>query len=81
MGENTKIEWCYHTVNLWHGCAKVHTGCKNCYAETQAKRWGFDIWGVFLKNAVQNLRSSLFFKQIDKVRPIPPDLLIREKPF
>ena len=45
MGENTKIEWCDHTVNLWHGCAKVHTGCKNCYAETQAKRWGFDIWG------------------------------------
>lgn len=45
MAENTKIEWCDHTVNLWHGCAKVHTGCKNCYAETQAKRWGFDIWG------------------------------------
>ena len=45
MAENTKIEWCDHTVNLWHGCAKVHTGCKNCYAETQVKRWGFDISG------------------------------------
>ena len=56
MAENTKIEWCDHTVNLWHGCAKVHPGCKNA--------------GV-----------PYFFKQIDKVRPIPPDLLIREKPF
>ncbi|MEM9648861.1 MAG: DUF5131 family protein [Bacteroidota bacterium] len=45
MAQNSKIEWTDHTVNLWHGCAKKHTGCKNCYAETLAKRWGNNIWG------------------------------------
>lgn len=33
MAENSKIEWCDHTVNLWWGCEKVNAGCKNCYAE------------------------------------------------
>lgn len=46
MGQDSKIEWTHHTADLWHGCAKVHTGCKNCYAEKQAKRFGSDIWGV-----------------------------------
>ena len=45
MAENSKIEWTDHTLNLWWGCTKVHTGCKNCYAETLSKRWGNDIWG------------------------------------
>ena len=45
MAENTKIEWCDHTVNLWHGCTKVHAGCDNCYAEKTEVRWGFDVWG------------------------------------
>lgn len=43
--ENSKIEWTDHTINLWHGCTKVHEGCDNCYAETLAKRWKNDIWG------------------------------------
>lgn len=45
MAENSKIEWTDHTVNLWWGCAKVHTGCKNCYAESLSNRYGNDIWG------------------------------------
>lgn len=45
MAQNTKIEWCHHTVNLWHGCTKVHAGCDHCYAEKMSKRWGHDIWG------------------------------------
>lgn len=45
MAQNSKIEWTDHTVNLWWGCTKVHTGCKNCYAETLSKRWDNDIWG------------------------------------
>ncbi len=45
MAENSKIEWTDHTLNLWWGCAKVHTGCKNCYAETLSNRWGNDVWG------------------------------------
>lgn len=46
MALETKIEWCDATVNLWWGCAKIHTGCRNCYAETLSHRWGNDIWGV-----------------------------------
>lgn len=45
MGANTKIEWCDHTYNPWHGCTKVSPGCANCYAEQGNKlpvrvRWG-----------------------------------------
>ena len=45
MAENSKIEWCNHTANLWWGCTKVHSGCDHCYALTFAKRVGNDIWG------------------------------------
>lgn len=45
MGENTKIEWADHTASFWEGCTKVAPGCKNCYAETYAKRVGNDVWG------------------------------------
>lgn len=37
----TKIEWTDRTWNPVSGCTKVSEGCKNCYAETIAKRfWG-----------------------------------------
>lgn len=39
MGENSKIEWCDHTVNLWHGCYEVHKGCDHCYAKTLSNRY------------------------------------------
>lgn len=39
MGENTKIEWCDHTLNPWEGCQKVSPACDNCYAETRNARW------------------------------------------
>lgn len=45
MGQNTKIEWCNHTGNLWWGCTEVHTGCDNCYANVLSNRWGNDLWG------------------------------------
>jgi protein gp37 len=35
MAENSKIEWCDHTVNFWWGCTKVSPACLNCYAERQ----------------------------------------------
>ena len=44
MAKDSKIEWCDHTVNLWHGCTKVHAGCDNCYAEKLAHRFGTE-WG------------------------------------
>jgi protein gp37 len=55
--ENSKIEWTDHTVNLWWGCSKVHTGCKNCYAETLSKRFKNDIWG---ENTNRKLIKSSF---------------------
>lgn len=37
----TKIEWADRVWNPVTGCTKVSQGCKNCYAETMAKRfWG-----------------------------------------
>ncbi|NUB14545.1 DUF5131 family protein [Azospirillum brasilense] len=35
MGENSKIEWCHHTLNPWIGCTKVSPACDNCYAEKE----------------------------------------------
>ncbi len=45
MAQNTSIEWTDHTFNPWWGCVKVSDGCKFCYAETLAKRYGHDNWG------------------------------------
>lgn len=62
MAENTKIEWADHTVNLWWGCSKVNAGCKNCYAEALANRFGGGIWGEkakrkLIKSAFKDLRK------------------------
>ncbi|AZA58604.1 phage Gp37/Gp68 family protein [Chryseobacterium shandongense] len=38
MMKNSKIEWTDATWNPSTGCNKVTAGCKNCYAETMAKR-------------------------------------------
>lgn len=45
MAKNSAIEWTHHTFNPWWGCTKVSPACKNCYAETFARRVGQDIWG------------------------------------
>lgn len=45
MAENSKIEWTNHTFNPWEGCTKVSEGCKNCYAEARANRFGTVKWG------------------------------------
>lgn len=44
MGQDSKIEWTDHTFNPWWGCTHVHEGCRHCYAETWAKRFGVE-WG------------------------------------
>lgn len=44
MALDSKIEWTHHTANLWWGCANVHEGCDNCYAEKWANRYGVK-WG------------------------------------
>ena len=44
MAQNSSIEWTDHTFNPWWGCTKVSPACDHCYAETWARRMGFDIW-------------------------------------
>lgn len=66
MAENSKIEWCDHTINLWWGCSKVHTGCKNCYAENTARRWGQNIWGE--NSPRREVKSS--FRDLNKYQKI-----------
>lgn len=45
MSTETGIQWTDHTFNPWWGCLRVSPGCEHCYAETLAKRFGFDVWG------------------------------------
>lgn len=49
MGKDSKISWTNHTFNPYWGCTKIAAGCKHCYAETLANRFGL-AWGG------QNLR-------------------------
>lgn len=58
MAQDSKIEWCTHTANLWWGCTEVHEGCDNCYASTLSKRWGNDLWG---NTKPRKLISKTFF--------------------
>jgi protein gp37 len=44
VGENTQIEWTDHTFSPWWGCTRVSPGCRHCYAETMAARFGTK-WG------------------------------------
>lgn len=45
MAADTKIEWADDSVSIWWGCTHHGVGCKNCYAESIAKRFGGNIWG------------------------------------
>lgn len=39
MAENSKIEWCDHSMNFWIGCQEVSPACDNCYARVQNAHW------------------------------------------
>ena len=39
MAQVTTIEWTDLSWNPTHGCSRVSTGCKNCYAETKSRRY------------------------------------------
>ena len=58
MGKS-KIEWTTYTFNPWTGCSKIGEGCRNCYAETYARRWGLE-WGV---NARREVMSEAYWRQ------------------
>lgn len=75
MGENTKIEWCHHTVNFWWGCAmaflpdgNLSEECRNCYALMLSKVFsrGRATWGKYGKRWIRHeaARSELY--KLDK---------------
>ena len=66
MGIESKIEWCHGTINLWHGCTKVHAGCDHCYAEVLSNRWGNNVWG----NDVPRKHIASAFGELDKMQKI-----------
>lgn len=59
MAENSAIEWTDSTANFWWGCEKVSPGCKHCYADTLAKRYGKKIWGS-PKNTTREQKKSVW---------------------
>lgn len=64
MAENSKIEWCHHTFNVWEGCEKVSAGCANCYAERRDKQYhGGNHWGP---NGTRKMMSESYWKQPHK---------------
>jgi protein gp37 len=66
MAQNSKIEWCHHTANLWWGCTSVHSGCDNCYAEVLSKRFGDNVWG----NNSPRKQIKSFWKDLNKYQNI-----------
>ena len=44
MSDNSKIEWTTHTFNPWWGCSRVSPGCRFCYADRDAQRYGHQLW-------------------------------------
>lgn len=55
MGAKTEILWTDATFNPWWGCTKISEACEHCYAETWAKRCGWDTFG--------SDRQRRFFKE------------------
>lgn len=45
MGKDSGVEWCDHTFNPIWGCVKCDPGCEQCYADSLASRFGYDVWG------------------------------------
>jgi len=68
MGKTTIIAWTDHTWNMAWGCTKVSAGCKNCYADTLADRYGWrdggnsgpKIWG---KNAARRIFGESHWRE------------------
>lgn len=59
--QDSKIEWTTNTWNPWIGCAKVHTGCTNCYAEAdQDTRRGRVKWGP---NGTRSKTSESYWRE------------------
>lgn len=60
MAFNSSIEWTTHTFNPWWGCTAVSEGCRFCYAEALARRYGHEVWG---KNTPRRLMSAGYWEE------------------
>lgn len=71
MAQKTKIEWTDVSWNPVHGCSKVSTGCRNCYAETLSLRYGQTLAPWTARNAGQNvmLKPHKLREPLSKVGP------------
>lgn len=50
----TGISWAAYTWNFLRGCTKVSAGCKNCYAEELALRYGWSLNSWTVQHAAEN---------------------------
>lgn len=62
MGADTKIQWATHTFNPWRGCAKIASGCANCYADAQSRR-NPRILGVWGPNGTRVVASEAMWRE------------------
>ncbi|GAB1331737.1 hypothetical protein ACE1SV_60760 [Streptomyces sennicomposti] len=60
MGDQTGIEWTDKTFNPWWGCSRVSPGCRNCYADATARRWGHD---VFHRGGPRRMLSDAYWRK------------------
>ena len=70
MAKESNIEWTDATANLWWGCSKVHTGCKNCYAEFLSDtRYKNGLWGenASRRRIKSAFRDLTYLQRISKV--------------
>lgn len=66
MGKESDIQWTDATWNPWQGCRKVSQGCKFCYAERLATRFGKNFSQVF-RSTVKTFNSPLKWEDPKKV--------------
>jgi protein gp37 len=61
----TKIEWAEDVLNVMTGCTPISEGCKNCYAERQA-RW---LQGLGQPKYVQGFTPTFHPEVLEKINP------------
>ncbi|WP_138437951.1 DUF5131 family protein [Marinobacter shengliensis] len=69
MGKTTNIEWTDATWNPIRGCSRVSEACRNCYAETVAKRFSGDgqpYEGLIARTGQWNGRVSFIDHKLDE---------------
>jgi len=80
MAEQTKIQWCDHTLNPWRGCSHVHAGCDNCYAEALGKRFPQTL-GAWGDNGTRVVAAESYWKLPEKWNRQAEQVGVRRKVF